>query len=175
MNLFASPAPRLLPAGQPAAMSALPDLEGVVVVAVSGELDLHTAPELRDTLRDLLPPSSTRLRGPYAPSGAASGQRRATAHDVAQLEEVNQAAGERVAAVRAVVVDLLEVDFMDSYALGILVHGHHLARRSGGGYALVATNPRIGELFVVTGLSRVMPLHPHLLTALAHLCPGSAS
>lgn len=152
--LHTAPAAQLVDRAHQDRSAATPSLAEVVVITVQGELDLYTAPGLRDALHEVLPPSPAQSR------------RSATAQE--------HPAGETGARVRAVVVDLSGVDFMDSYALGIVVHGHHLARRGGRGYALVGTSPRIHELFALTGLARVMPLHPDLLTALAVLPPASA-
>lgn len=80
-------------------------------------------------------------------------------------------AGSRGERVLAVVVDLTEVEFVDSAAVGVLVRGHHLAHRSGRGYALVATHPMIHALFEVTGLGRVLPLHPDAAAAAASVTP----
>lgn len=70
---------------------------------------------------------------------------------------------------RAVVVNLRQVDCMDSYALGVLVYGHSLARPGGQAYPLVATSDLIRTLFKLTGLGRVLPLHPDLATELGDL------
>lgn len=131
-------------------------LQGVVVVKVRGEIDLYTGPALRQTLQDLLPPVTTPRRAGQGVGGAASG-----------------GAGEPgPARVRAVVVDLTEVTFVDSYALGVLVHGHRLARPGDRAYAVVATLPMLHKLFEVTGLGRVLPLHPDVASALSGLHPA---
>jgi len=118
-------------------------LEGVVVVRVSGEVDLHTGPALRAVLRDLLAPPS---------AGPGEG-----------------AEGRTPDGLRAVVVDLAGVGFIDSYALGVLVQGHRWARPGGRAYAVVATHEVIRTRFAVTGLAKVMPLHPDVASAVRHL------
>ena len=101
-----------------------------VVLHVDGELDVRTAPPLRDELRRLI------------------------RHD-----------GDRGAP--SVVVDLREVTFMDSYALGVLVQCHKLARAHRRTFVLVSTSPRVEQLFRITGMRHVMPLHPDPESALA--------
>lgn len=108
------------------------DLAGaddVAVVLVEGDLDIRTAPELRDVLRGLL-----------RPAGAAGSPH--------------------------VVVDLRRVTFMDSYALGVLVQGYKLARAHRRTFELVSTGPRVANLFRITGMQHVMPLHPDVPSAL---------
>jgi anti-sigma B factor antagonist len=92
---------------------------GVPVVSASGEIDVATAPPLRDRLQAL----------------AASGK-------------------------PTVVVDLLDVTFLDSTALGVLVGALKRCRESGGDLPLVITEPRILKVFEITGLTGVFPIHP---------------
>ncbi|MBF5080790.1 STAS domain-containing protein [Quadrisphaera sp. INWT6] len=141
-------------AGGELGQASLPDLEGVVVVRVCGEIDLYTGPALRRTLQELLPPPASAR--PDTPDVGVSGG----------------ASGRAADGVRAVVVDLSEVSFADSYALGVLVHGHRLARPGGRAYAVVATLEMIHTLFRVTGLARVMPLHPDVVSAVRSLHPA---
>ncbi|GAB3257021.1 hypothetical protein GCM10027586_19220 [Kineococcus gypseus] len=114
---------------------------------VSGDLDIRTSPRLRQTLTDLLEPATT-----GTPDPAGVGQR-----------------------LRGVILDLREVAFMDSSALGVLVHGYKLTRLHQQGYAVVATSSLITKMFEVTGLARSMPLHPDVAAAVAALGrPASA-
>ncbi len=106
-----------------------------VVVRVEGELDVSTAPPLREELRRLI------------------------RHDGAQ-------------GAPSVVVDLRAVTFMDSYALGLLVQCHKLARAHRRTFALVSTSPRVEQLFRITGMRHVLPLHPDLTSALGRTTRG---
>ena len=135
------------------------DLAGVVVVDADGDIDLYTGPDLRQALTRVMAAESeeaggsrafTTVPGPADQSG-------------------------RPGSLRAVVVDLSDVDFIDSYAVGVLVQGHHLARRKGCGYVLVATHPMIHSLFAVTGLAKVLPLHPDVAAAAASLRPNRSA
>lgn len=131
------------------------DLAGVVVVGADGDIDLYTGPDLRQTLTRVMTAEAEEPDGAEvlaAVPGPAGGRGRS-------------------GSLRAIVVDLSEVEFIDSYAVGVLVQGHHLARRNGCAYVLVATHPMIHSLFAVTGLAKVLPLHPDVATAVASLCP----
>lgn len=147
-------APPRSPGGGPAV-----DLRGVAVVGVEGDIDLHTGPHLRQALMDLLTPGGQGRGGSGAPPA----------------DERSGEEGGLAWPVQAVVVDMTAVDFIDSYAVGVLVQGHHLARRSGRGYALVATHPMIHKLFEITRLASVMPLHPDVASAVASLPTTSRS
>jgi anti-sigma B factor antagonist len=67
---------------------------------------------------------------------------------------------------RPVVADLDAVSFIDSTGLGVLVGGRRRARSHGGELHLVVSNPRLVELFKITGLDAVFPIHATLSTAL---------
>ncbi|PWJ48175.1 anti-sigma B factor antagonist [Quadrisphaera granulorum] len=73
-----------------------------------------------------------------------------------------------------VVVDLREVTFMDSTALGVLVQAYKTARAHRRTFALVSTSPRVAALFRVTAMQHVMPLHPDVPTALGRTAPARA-
>lgn len=89
----------------------------VPVLAISGEIDLSKAPDLRERLVSI------------AASGA-----------------------------EVAVVDLTEVTFLDSTALGVLVSGLKRMRASGGDLRLVVTRPNLVKVFEITGLLDLFPL-----------------
>ncbi len=90
-----------------------------MVVAVAGEIDIFTAPQLREKLVELVD------------------------------------AGERL-----IVVDLLQVDFLDSTALGVLVGIHRRLSPEGGALKLVCTKPHILKMFRISGLDQTFPISP---------------
>lgn len=90
-----------------------------VSVTVRGEIDLHSAPELRETLARAV-------------------------EEQAQL----------------VVVHLDEVSFLDSTGLGILVGAWKAQRAAGGELVLVCSRPEPLKLLRLTGLDRVLTVHP---------------
>jgi anti-sigma B factor antagonist len=94
-----------------------PDVDGWTVVRASGEIDVATAPELRERLTELIDAGTTRL-----------------------------------------IVDLEDVDFIDSTGLGVLVGSARRARETGGDVRLVCTNPRILKVFQATGLHEVFAI-----------------
>jgi anti-sigma B factor antagonist len=53
-------------------------------------------------------------------------------------------------------VDLAQVTFLDSSALGVLVSGFNYAREEGRGFAVVAASPVTRRIFAVTGLDEVL-------------------
>jgi anti-sigma B factor antagonist len=54
------------------------------------------------------------------------------------------------------IIDLSQVDFLDSTGLGTLVGGLKRLREAGGSLALAIDTPRILRIFQITGLTRVL-------------------
>jgi anti-sigma B factor antagonist len=98
------------------------------VVSVSGDLDLATAPQLRDELAHAAAEGGTEI-----------------------------------------VVDLLRVPFVDSVALGVLVEASKRTKARGGVFRVVCDDRRIARIIEITGLDRVLRLHPTLREALEAL------
>ena len=95
------------------------EVGGVPVVSVVGEIDVATAPQLRDRLQARWPPA--------APRSA---------------------------------VDLLDVTFLDSTALGVLVGALKRCREAGGDLRLVIDRAADPKVFEITGLTGRL-LDPH--------------
>ena len=55
-------------------------------------------------------------------------------------------------------IDLEDVDFIDSTGLGVLVGALRRARAANGDVRLVCTNPRILKVFEATGLHEVFAI-----------------
>jgi anti-sigma B factor antagonist len=91
--------------------------QGVPIIAVAGEIDVATAPQLRESLHGVI----------------AQGQ-------------------------ATVVLDLLEVSFLDSTALGVLVGALKRCRELGGELHVVVADARIMKIFEITGLTKVFPI-----------------
>ena len=66
-----------------------------------------------------------------------------------------------------IVVDLGEVSFIDSTALGVLIGALRKLGPAGGSLALVCTDPNILGIFEVTGLDRILEVHQSRADALA--------
>jgi anti-sigma B factor antagonist len=88
------------------------------VVQVGGEIDVYTAPKLREQLVDLVNAGQYHL-----------------------------------------VVDMENVEFLDSTGLGVLVGGLKRVRAHDGSLRLVCTQERILKIFRITGLTKVFPIH----------------
>lgn len=93
----------------------------VVIVDVHGDVDVATAPQLREKLVQLIGDGHTDL-----------------------------------------VVDLNDVDFLDSTGLGVLVGGLKRARSNKGSLQVVSNNERVKKVFAITGLTEVFGLTDQL-------------
>ena len=69
----------------------------------------------------------------------------------------------------ALLLDLSEVEFIDSTGLGVLLNAQRRARRRGQGMALVCFNPTVLRLFEVTRLDDTFDIFPTRAQALDHL------
>lgn len=87
------------------------------VLAVKGEVDVYTAPRLREKLVELVSQGKHQI-----------------------------------------VVDLEDVDFLDSTGLGVLVGGLKRLRSHEGDLSLVCTHQRILKVFEITGLTKVFSI-----------------
>ena len=96
----------------------------IPVIAVSGEIDVATAPELRECLHRVIADGNA-----------------------------------------TVALDLLEVSFLDSTALGVLVGGLKRCRELGGDMRVVVADPRIIKIFEITGLTNVFTISDSLQAA----------
>ena len=88
------------------------------VVEVGGEIDVYTAPKLRECISGLVD----------------DGQRQ-------------------------IIVDLEQVEFMDSTGLGVLVGALKRVRTVEGNLDLVCTQERLLKIFRITGLAKVFVIH----------------
>lgn len=100
--------------------------DGVPVVQLKGEIDLHTCPQLRTALQDLM----------------AAGKYR-------------------------IVLDLEQVPYLDSAALGVLVDAVRRARENGGGIHLVQVTPFVQRAFEITRLIKIFQVHDSVEAAQA--------
>lgn len=100
-------------------------MDGVAVVHVGGDLDVYTAPRLKETL------------------------------DEAMSE------GGRL------VLDLLQVRFIDSTALGVLVGALRQSRVESGEFRLVLDDPYLLKIFRITGFDGLFPIFPQVSDAVA--------
>jgi anti-sigma B factor antagonist len=73
------------------------------------------------------------------------------------------------AGVDRLVVDLSDVTFIDSTALGVLMGGVRRVRTAGGAMALVVTSRAVERVLSITGLDRVFTIHATRAAALESL------
>ena len=102
------------------------DVRGKTIVVVGGELDVYTAPKLRDTITELL-----------------------------------------AAGVYAIVIDMRDVEFLDSSGLGVLVSALKKVRAHDGSLQLICNQNRVLKIFRITGLAEVFVIHESVDAALA--------
>ena len=98
------------------------------IVALSGEVDIYTAPQFKECMVGLLDVGVDKL-----------------------------------------VVDLSDVTFIDSTALGVLIGGVRRVHTAGGGMALVVTNRAVERVLSITGLDRIFTIHATREAALESL------
>jgi anti-sigma B factor antagonist len=100
--------------------------EDRTVLEVGGEIDVYTAPQLRERLIELVERGS-----------------------------------------RHIVVDMEQVEFLDSTGLGVLVGGLKRVRAHDGSLRLVCAQERILKIFRITGLEKVFGIYPSVDEAVA--------
>ena len=106
---------------------------GVSVLTLRGEIDVYTAPQLRQAIVDLVDGGAT-----------------------------------------SIVVDMAQVDFLDSTGLGVLVEGLKRVKRHDGTLSIVATQDKILKIFHITGLNKAFPIHSSVNEAVsAGASPGA--
>jgi anti-sigma B factor antagonist len=88
------------------------------VISLRGEIDVYTAPLLRQKIIDLVEEGTLRL-----------------------------------------VIDMSEVDFLDSTGLGVLVTGLQRISGRGGTLGLVITQDKILKIFDITKLNKAFPIY----------------
>lgn len=106
--------------------------EGWDIISVEGEVDIRTAPQLREHISRILSEGSLHL-----------------------------------------LLDLDNVEFVDSTALSVMVGAHKQLARNGGGLVLVCTRESVLRVLAVTGLSRVFTVHDSIESVLESREPTS--
>jgi anti-sigma B factor antagonist len=91
---------------------------GVPVIKLEGEVDVYTAPQLKQQMITLLE-----------------------------------------AGTKQIVVDLTNVEYFDSTALGVLIGGLKRMRERDGNLSLVCPNARIRRVFEITGLDKIFDIY----------------
>lgn len=68
---------------------------------------------------------------------------------------------------RIVVVDLSDVDFLDSSGLGTFVGAANALRAAGGSLRLACPRPHVSKVFSLSRLTEVIPVHDDVSSAAA--------
>ncbi len=92
--------------------------DNLPVIRLGGEVDVYTAPQLKQAM-------------------------------IALLEK----------GVKRFIVDLTNVEYLDSTALGVLIGGLKRIREVGGNLLLICPSARIRRVFEITGLDKVFDMH----------------
>lgn len=90
----------------------------VPVIKLEGEVDVYTAPQLKQQMIGLLEAGTKRI-----------------------------------------VVDLTNVEYFDSTALGVLIGGLKRMRERDGNLSLICPNARIRRVFEITGLDKIFDIY----------------
>ena len=100
-------------------------VDGAAVVHVGGDLDVYTAPQLKETLESTLAES------------------------------------------KRLVLDLTQVHFIDSTALGVLAGALKQSQTGSGELRLVLDDPYLLKIFSITGFDGIFPIFSHVADAVA--------
>ncbi|HEX9997829.1 MAG TPA: STAS domain-containing protein [Abditibacterium sp.] len=125
----------------------------IVVVEVGGEIDLHSAPQLRAELMKATEPIKATEITQNADSGS--------------IENAKSGLTDTVLRGPRVVVDLADVFFIDSTGIGVLVGALKRARERNGALHFCNSQSRVRRVFEITGLMRALPLFDSREAALA--------
>jgi anti-sigma B factor antagonist len=82
--------------------------------------------------------------------------------DVYTADALREALREAEADSKQIIVDLLEVNFLDSTGIGVLVGSLKRLREGGGDLHLVVTQPSVLKVLRITSLDRVFQVHADL-------------
>jgi anti-sigma B factor antagonist len=77
--------------------------------------------------------------------------------------------------VRKLVLDLTQVDFVDSAGLGIIMRIYGEMAERGGQFRIAGPREQVRRLFDITKTSTILPLDPDLMTSLQQLQEGKAA
>ena len=94
------------------------DHGALTIVHVGGEIDVYTAPKLRDRITELVADGEYHL-----------------------------------------IIDMEQVEFLDSTGLGVLVGGLKKVRAHDGSLQLICNQERLLKIFRITGLAKVFTIH----------------
>lgn len=68
---------------------------------------------------------------------------------------------------KKLVIDLTEVTFMDSSAIGVIIGRYKLVMSVGGSIAIVSSNETLGRILEMSGIRKIIPIYASLAEALS--------
>ncbi len=63
---------------------------------------------------------------------------------------------------KKLIVDLTDVTFMDSSAIGVIIGRYKLVMSLGGSIAIVSSNDTLGRILDMSGIRKIIPIYPTL-------------
>lgn len=87
--------------------------------------------------------------------------------DVYTAPQLQEAVSRAFVVGRLLILDLSDVHFIDSTALGVLVEAHQRSQSENGELRLVVEDPLVLKIFQVTGFDGVFSIFPRLADALS--------
>jgi anti-sigma B factor antagonist len=87
--------------------------------------------------------------------------------DVYTAPELREEVDDAMSRAARVVIDLTDVHFIDSTALGVLVAAHQKARSSSGDLRLIVQDPFVLKILKITGFDSVFSISASLADALS--------
>jgi stage II sporulation protein AA (anti-sigma F factor antagonist) len=67
---------------------------------------------------------------------------------------------------KKLIVDLTDVTFMDSSAIGVIIGRYKLVMSLGGSIAIVSSNDTLARILDMSGIQKIIPIYPTLADAI---------
>lgn len=67
---------------------------------------------------------------------------------------------------KRLIIDLSQVTFMDSSAIGVIIGRYKLVMSLGGSIAIVSSNDTLGRILEMSGIRKIIPIYATLAEAL---------
>lgn len=87
--------------------------------------------------------------------------------DVYTAPRLEEALQEAASGGNRLILDLTDVHFIDSTALGVLVGTHQETQSNGGQFLLVVEDPFLLKIFHITGFDGILSIYPRVEEALS--------
>ncbi len=67
---------------------------------------------------------------------------------------------------KKLIIDLTDVTFMDSSAIGVIIGRYKLVMSLGGSIAIVSSNDTLARILDMSGIRKIIPIYPTLADAI---------